>query len=95
MQLMGWTDSAPPWGEGGEEIARHWCWDRYLELAEEVYSDSPNKNLKRHAVSFTKGLPGASAMRVQLHQEGDQRKLGRMVSDYLAGLTSPNEASAV
>ena len=92
---LGWTNSAPPWGEGGEEIARHWCWDRYLELAEEVYSDSPNKNLKRHAVSFTKGLPGASAMRVELHREGDQRKLGRMVSDYLAGLTSPNEASAV
>lgn len=92
---LGWTNSPPPWGEGGEEIARLWCWDRYLELAEEVYSDSPNKNLKRHAVSFTKGLPGASAMRVELHREGDQRKLGRMVSDYLAGLTSPNEASAV
>ena len=81
--------------EGGDAIARHWCWDRYLELAQDIYSDSPNKNLKRHAVSFTKGLPGASSMRVELHREGDQSKLGRMVSDYLAELATPSEASAV
>ena len=34
-------------------------------------------------------------MRVELHKEGDQRKLGRMVSDYLAELATPSEASAV
>ena len=92
---LGWVTGPPPWGEGGDAIARHWCWNRYLELCEDIYSDSRNKNLKRHAVSFTKGLPGASAMRVDLHGEGDQRKLGRMVSEYLEGLASLNEVTAI
>ena len=83
---LGWTNDDPPWGDGDHAIARLWCWDRYLELSEDLYSDRPNKNLKRHAVSFTKGLPGASSMRVSLHRETDQRKLGRMVSEYLGGL---------
>lgn len=83
---LGWTNDDPPWGEGDHAIARLWCWDRYLELSEDLYSDRPNKNLKRHAVSFTKGLPGASSMRVSLHRETDQRKLGRMVSEYLGDL---------
>ena len=92
---LGWTTESPPWGEGGDSIARLWCWNRYLELCEDIYSESPNKNLKRHAVSFTKGLPGASSMRVELHREGDQKKLGEMVSEYLKELTTPNEAPAV
>jgi len=91
---LGWTREPPPWGRGDAAAARHWCWNRYLELCSEVYLDSPNKNLKRHAVSFTKGLPGASSMRVQLHREGDQRELGRMVSEYLEELASPNASAA-
>jgi len=83
---LGWTNDDPPWGDGDDAVARLWCWDRYLELCEDLYSDRLNKNLKRHAVSFTKGLPGASSMRVSLHRETDQRKLGRMVSDYLGDL---------
>jgi len=83
---LGWTNDDPPWGDGDHAIARLWCWDRYLELSEDLYSGRPNKNLKRHAVSFTKGLPGASSMRVSLHRETDQRKLGRMVSEYLGDL---------
>ena len=83
---LGWTNDDPPWGDGDHAIARLWCWNRYLELSEDLYSDRPNKNLKRHAVSFTKGLPGASSMRVSLHRETDQRKLGRMVSEYLGDL---------
>ena len=38
-----------------------------LELSQEVYGETGSKNLKRHAVSFTKGLDGASSMRVRLH----------------------------
>jgi nifR3 family TIM-barrel protein len=92
---LGWTTEAPPWGEGGDAIARYWCWKRYLELCGEIYSESPNKNLKRHAVSFTKGLPGASSMRVELHREADQKALGQMVSEYLGDLATPNKAPAV
>lgn len=85
-QGMGWSTGAAPWGDGGPSRARSWCWDRYLELSQEVYGDSGSKNLKRHAVSFTKGLEGASAMRVRLHSIQDKVQLGREVSKYLHGL---------
>jgi len=91
---LGWTHEAPPWGEGGDATARYWCWNRYIELCDDIYSDSRNKNLKRHAVSFTKGLEGASAMRVELHREADQRKLGQMVSDYLRDLIETSRIAA-
>jgi len=89
---LGWSNEDPPWVKSDQNFARYWCWKRYLELSEELYSDKPNKNLKRHAVSFTKGLPGASTMRVELHRETDQRQLGRLVSDYLRQVKIPISA---
>ena len=86
---LGWIDDEPPWGIDDPAVARHWCWERYVELSSELYQDHTNKNLKRHAVSFTKGLPGASAMRVELQSIQDQRKLGQKVSQYLENLASP------
>ena len=90
---LGWSDDKPLWGIDDPAVARHWCWERYVELSSELYHDHHNKNLKRHAVSFTKGLPGASAMRVELHSIQDQKKLGHRVSEYLEDLASP-EAGA-
>jgi len=86
---LGWIDDKPPWGIDDPAVARHWCWEKYVQLSSELYQDHTNKNLKRHAVSFTKGLPGASAMRVELHSIHDQRKLGQKVSQYLENLASP------
>jgi len=83
---LGWRDQVPPWGSDDPAVARLWCWNRYLELSEELYSQQMNKNLKRHAVSFTKGLPGASAMRVNLHSIHNQAELGSMVTSYLERL---------
>ncbi len=91
---LGWSDAPPPWGEDDAAVARLWCWNRYLELNEELYPPQSNKNLKRHAVSFTKGLPGASAMRVKLHREADQGTLGGMVTDYLEELAATNPIAA-
>ena len=86
---LGWSEDKPPWGIDDPAVARHWCWERYAELSSELYREHGNKNLKRHAVSFTKGLPGASAMRVELHSIHDQQKLGQRVSDYLEDLAFP------
>ena len=86
---LGWSDDKPPGGIDDPAVARHWCWERYVELSSELYREHGNKNLKRHAVSFTKGLPGASAMRVELHSIHDQQKLGQRVSDYLEDLAFP------
>ncbi len=85
---LGWSNNEPPWGIDDPAVARHWCWERYVELSSELYHEHINKNLKRHAVSFTKGLPGASAMRVELHSIHDQQKLGNRVSEYLEELAS-------
>ena len=91
---LGWSDQAPTWGDGDPTVARLWCWKRYLELSGELYSVQENKNLKRHAVSFTKGLPGASAMRVELHSIGDQAELGRRGTEYLEELAEPRSIAA-
>ncbi len=91
---LGWELVTPPWGSSDDAVARHWCWNRYLEICDEVYTGTQNKNLKRHAVSFTKGLPGASLMRVDLHKQVDQAILGRMVSEYLEKLAYPKEIAA-
>ena len=86
---LGWLNQNPPWGEDNPAVARSWCWERYLKLSSEVYEEGYCKNLKRHAVSFTKGLPGASNMRVELHSVQDHHELGKRVSDYLQDLASP------
>ncbi|HIG37830.1 MAG TPA: tRNA-dihydrouridine synthase family protein [Candidatus Poseidoniales archaeon] len=91
---MGWHDQNPPWGSDDPAVARLWCWERYLELSDEVYPTQMNKNLKRHAVSFTKGLPGASAMRVDLHSIQDQTELGSRIAEYLEALAEPHTVVA-
>ncbi|PDH24050.1 MAG: tRNA dihydrouridine synthase DusB [Marine Group II euryarchaeote MED-G36] len=83
---LGWQTNEPPWSEENQTIARSWSWERYLELSGEVYDEGECKNLKRHAVSFTKSLPGASKMRVELHSINDQNMLGERVSEYLREL---------
>lgn len=83
---LGWAQGEAPWGEESDAVARSWCWERYLDYAGEVYEEGECKNLKRHAVSFTKGLPGASNMRVELHSIQDQKLLGARVSEYLREL---------
>ena len=88
---LGWSNDKPPWRDDDPAVARYWCWERYIELSSELYHEHYNKNLKRHAVSFTKGLPGASAMRVELHSIHDQRLLGRRVLEYLENLACSPE----
>ena len=84
---LGWSTNLAPWGEVGELEARLWCWKRYLELSNEIYGNRHNKNLKRHAISFTKGLSGASSMRVKLHSIKEMKDLGNTVTEFLKQLT--------
>ncbi len=81
-----WDTSSPPWSNDTDAAARLWCWNRYLEISKDVYPNQINKNLKRHAISFTKGLSGASAMRVELHSVRTQEELGDRVTRYLENL---------
>jgi len=84
---LNWSTQLAPWGDVDELEARLWCWKRYLQLSNELYGNRPNKNLKRHAISFTKGLQGASSMRVELHSIKEMKDLGDTVTKFLEGLT--------
>ena len=79
-QGLNWTNKSAPWENSNlhrwekaspreqDFIARDWCWDRYLELAKETTGIQP-KWLIRHAVAFTKGLPGAREARKELMKD--------------------------
>ena len=88
---LGWKFNPAPWHqfvsdaslEGKEAAIKLWCWRRYCELADETYGNRRNNHLKRHAISFTKGLEGASDMRVKLHRTQGPNELIQSVTDFL------------
>ena len=88
---LGWSTGPAPWADleaqakpGGERAAiKLWAWRRYCELAEEAYGDRRNNHLKRHAISFTKGIVGASGMRVRLHRTLEAKDLIASVEEFL------------
>lgn len=88
---LGWVNEDDlPWNqdcsplEGIQESfrVRSWCWDRYVTLAKETTGMQP-KWLKRHATAFTKGLPGAKAIRVAMHGSPTMDMFAQAVSDFL------------
>ena len=48
-----------------------------------MYGERRNSHLKRHAISFTKGLEGASEMRVKLHKTQNANELIQSVTEFL------------
>ena len=94
-QEMGLTSSKAPWINNQEKwidaneiqqdfIARSWCWNRYIELTK--LTNFENKNsIKRHAISFTKHLPGGSKFRGSLQEVKDVDNIAKKVSSWLKG----------
>ncbi len=88
---LGWETKSAPWHdlvsdvslEAKDAAIKLWCWKRYCELADETYGGRRNAHLKRHAISFTKGLEGASDMRVQLHRTQGPTELIQSVTGFL------------
>ena len=88
---LGWETKPAPWHdlvsdvspEAKDAAIKLWCWKRYCELADETYGGRRNAHLKRHAISFTKGLEGASDMRVQLHRTQGPTELIQSVTGFL------------
>lgn len=88
---LGWLkESELPWNKEGISLegvkesfrVRSWCWDRYVSLASQTTGMQP-KWLKRHATAFTKGLPGAKAVRVAMHGSPTMELFAQSVSDFL------------
>ena len=61
---------------------RKWCWNRYIELADATTGLRP-KWMMRHAVAFTKGLPGAKKIRSMMHSHERPEQFAESVSRYL------------
>ena len=91
---LGWPIPTSPWAQDDprrwEEarpneqdfIARAWCWKRYVELSEETTGLQP-KWLTRHAVAFTKGLPGARAARKLMMGNDRPEDFAKAVTEFL------------
>jgi nifR3 family TIM-barrel protein len=73
---LGWGDFDAPWGEKNVAGQKHWAWNRYVELVDEIGGPYAARNMKQHAISFTKGLPGGRELRPHLHAIKDFRLIG-------------------
>ena len=80
-----WADDS--WFSSDESTrvfhTRRWCWNRYIELANSTTGLRP-KWMMRHAVAFTKGLPGAKKVRKMMHSHTKPEDFATSVTDYLA-----------
>ncbi len=84
-----WVANDPEaWDAAGEIerafMTRQWCWSRYIELAEAT-TGLRAKWMQRHAVAFTKGLPGGRAIRAAMHSQPDEHAFAASVVDFLKG----------
>jgi nifR3 family TIM-barrel protein len=93
---LGWMkESDLPWvaqhddwhglSEIGQAFAsRKWCWDRYIALSEATVGIQ-GKWMQRHAIAFTKGLPGAKKVRTLMHEQETAKAMADAISGFLAG----------
>lgn len=93
---LGWMDlDELPWVAGHEDwyglsevgqafAARKWCWDRYISLSEETVGIQ-GKWMQRHAIAFTKGLPGAKRIRTLMHEQDTNKGMADAISGFLSG----------
>ncbi len=93
---LGWSGGTPPWSHlvrdvpesqasiEEERAAKSWGFARYVELSKELECLRV-KWLRRHAVDFTRGLPGGKTVRQALHRVGgDVGAMVRTVQDHLS-----------
>ncbi len=98
---LGWQKEPPPWDNENisDNLAnkRLWAWQRYVMINQELHekidighnskeSNFSNKNILRHAFSFTKGLPGGKSFRTELHNNREPKELSRSVEGFLKSL---------
>ena len=62
--------------------SRKWCWDRYIDLSEATVGIQ-GKWMQRHAIAFTKGLPGAKKVRTLMHEQDTAKAMADAISGFL------------
>jgi nifR3 family TIM-barrel protein len=90
---LGWQDFEAPWGQANEAGRKHWAWNRYVELVDEIGGPYAARNMKQHAISFTKGLPGGRELRPHLHAIKDFRLIGEPLNLALESYSSGRSPS--
>ena len=94
---LGWMEEGDlPWvkankdewfelDEIGKSFAtRKWCWDKYIELSKQT-TGIQGKWMQRHAVAFSKGLPGAKKVRSLMHIQPTPEDFAQSISEFLLG----------
>jgi len=83
-----WVKATEGWFEldevGQAFASRRWCWDRYIGHSHATVG-LQGKWMQRHAIAFTKGLPGAKKVRTLMHQEATNEGMADAISQFLAG----------
>lgn len=92
-EQLPWVQSDERWFErtvqGQAFSSRRWCWDRYVTLSMNT-TGLQGKWMQRHAIAFTKGLPGAKRVRTLLHEQTTERGMAQAISDFLGESQKPN-----
>jgi tRNA-dihydrouridine synthase len=79
-----WHELSPV---GQSFAARRWCWDKYIEFSHKTAGLQP-RWMQRHAVAFTKGLPGAKKIRAVMHGAPTPEAFADGISSFLSAKSS-------
>ena len=88
-----WVKLHDDWQELDETkqafATRKWCWDRYIQLSKDTVGIQP-RWMQRHAVAFTKGLPGGKKIRSIMHDMPTPEDFADAISEFLIGKVELN-----
>jgi len=89
-----WVQANEDWFEMNEQeqafASRRWCWDRYVHHSLATVG-LQGKWVQRHAIAFTKGLPGAKRVRTLMHEQETNEAMAEAISGFLSGTGQPSE----
>lgn len=89
-----WVQANEDWFEMNEQeqafASRRWCWDRYVHHSLATVG-LQGKWMQRHAIAFTKGLPGAKRVRTLMHEQETNEAMAEAISGFLSGTGQPSE----
>lgn len=94
LEDLPWVREHERWFDLSEEeqafASRQWCWDRYIHHSLATVG-LQGKWMQRHAIAFTKGLPGAKRVRTLMHEQETNEAMAEAISNFLSGTTQVSE----
>ena len=94
LEDLPWVQEHEHWFTMNEQeqafASRRWCWDRYIHHSLATVG-LQGKWMQRHAIAFTKGLPGAKRVRTLMHEQETNEAMAEAISMFLSGAGQPSE----